>query len=191
MSWSNEKRYRALRDMTPEEHTRLTEVVNQSPWRQVYHIQPPIGLLNDPNGFSYYNGAFHLFYQWFPYGAVHGLKHWYHTRSTDLATWTDEGLAIEPEMAFESHGAYSGSGIVHEDYLYLFYTGNVRDENWDRQANQCLAIMDKQGNIVKHEQPLLSSPPEGYTTHFRDPKVWKHEDQFYFVIGAQRDNLTS
>jgi beta-fructofuranosidase len=35
------------------------------------------GLLNDPNGFVWYNGRYYLFYQWFPFGAVHGMKHWF------------------------------------------------------------------------------------------------------------------
>ena len=49
--------------------------ISKSRYRQIFHIQPHTGLLNDPNGFSYINGRWHLFYQWYPFGAIHGMKH--------------------------------------------------------------------------------------------------------------------
>ena len=35
--------------------------------KPVFHITPPIGWMNDPNGFSFYDGKIHLFYQYHPY----------------------------------------------------------------------------------------------------------------------------
>lgn len=190
MEWTKEERYRPYSAMSKTEESRLLHVVDHAPWRQHYHIQPPTGLLNDPNGFCFYNGQYHLFYQWFPYGAVHGLKHWYHTTSTNLVLWQGQGVAIEPEESFESHGAYSGSGIVVDEQLYLLYTGNERDSNWERTPNQCLAIMKADGSIEKHPSPVVEGSPPGYTEHVRDPKVWQENDQYYFVIGAQREDIT-
>jgi beta-fructofuranosidase len=74
MEWTREKRYRRFEDESPEAMQELMEKVNACPWRQSFHIQPTTGLLNDPNGFAFYNGYYHLFYQWFPMGPVHGLK---------------------------------------------------------------------------------------------------------------------
>nr|WP_152550218.1 sucrose-6-phosphate hydrolase [Geomicrobium sp. JCM 19039] len=154
MEWTKEERYRPYSAMSKTEESRLLHVVDHAPWRQHYHIQPPTGLLNDPNGFCFYNGQYHLFYQWFPYGAVHGLKHWYHTTSTNLVLWQGQGVAIEPEESFESHGAYSGSGIVVDEQLYLLYTGNERDSNWERTPNQCLAIMKQTAASKNYLRPL-------------------------------------
>lgn len=68
MDWTREMRYRHYREMTDAEEKELLEKVNSSIWRQQFHVQPPYGLLNDPNGFAYYQGKYHLFYQWFPFG---------------------------------------------------------------------------------------------------------------------------
>lgn len=60
----------------PEEIRPLHARIAASDYRLRYHIQPVTGLLNDPNGFLRRNdGSWHLFYQWCPWGAVHGLKY--------------------------------------------------------------------------------------------------------------------
>ncbi|MFC0272923.1 glycoside hydrolase family 32 protein [Metabacillus herbersteinensis] len=190
MEWTREQRYRRVDEESAENIEALAMRVNACPWRQSFHIQPKTGLLNDPNGFSYYNGFYHLFYQWFPLGPVHGLKYWYHVKSKDLVNWEDAGIGIEPDHFYDSHGAYSGSAIEHDGKLFMMYTGNTRDENWTRHPYQCIAIMDQTDKITKLEQPVISDVPNGYTDHFRDPKVWKQGETFYTVIGAQRQNET-
>ena len=90
--WSREERYRALQDSDTEELERKHASLSHSIWRTQYHVQTLYGLLNDPDGFSFYNGKWHLFYQWFPFGAVHGLKYWYHVTSEDLLHWHNEGI---------------------------------------------------------------------------------------------------
>ncbi|KZN97952.1 sucrose-6-phosphate hydrolase [Aeribacillus pallidus] len=190
MECTRKQRYRRIEEATKEELNALKEKVNKSIWRQKFHIQPVTGLLNDPNGFSYFNGEYHLFYQWFPLGPVHGLKYWYHTKSKDLVNWQNVGIGIKPNDYFDSHGAYSGSAICHDGKLHLMYTGNTRDENWVRHPYQCLAVMNENGRIEKLQEPVIKEVPKGYTDHYRDPKVWKENDTFYAVIGAQRENKT-
>lgn len=190
MEWTRQQRYRPLNEVSSTELAALQSKVNQCEWRQTFHIQPNTGLLNDPNGFSYFNGEYHLFYQWFPLGPVHGLKYWYHLKSKDLVHWDDLGVGLTPDSDFDSHGAYSGSAIEHQGKLYLLYTGNTRDDDWVRHPYQCVAVMDDNYQITKLDKPVISTIPEGYTDHFRDPKVWKQDDQYYAVIGAQRVNQT-
>ncbi|GJM68664.1 hypothetical protein HMSSN036_08800 [Paenibacillus macerans] len=190
MKMTREEKYRLIAQAKPGELAELRHKVNRCVWRQSYHIQPPTGLLNDPNGFSYYQGEYHLFYQWFPLGTDHGMKYWYHTKSADLAAWDSAGIGIEPGGPYDSHGAYSGSAIEKDGRLYLLYTGNTRDEAWNRHPYQCLAWMNESGLISKLGQPVISSVPPGYTDHFRDPKVWKSGDGYYCVFGAQREGRT-
>ncbi|MBB6024114.1 beta-fructofuranosidase [Paenibacillus sp. JGP012] len=190
MKMTRAQLYRRIDQAEPGEIAKLEKRIAACPWRQSYHIQPVTGLLNDPNGFSYYEGYYHLFYQWFPLGTEHGMKYWYHTRSRDLVHWENIGVAIEPGSPYDSHGAYSGSAVEKDGRLNLIYTGNTRDENWIRHPYQCLAVMDEQHVVTKYEQPVISEVPPGYTEHFRDPKVWLHGDVYYCVIGAQRTDET-
>ncbi|WP_338543614.1 glycoside hydrolase family 32 protein [Paenibacillus tundrae] len=190
MKMNREQRYRRIEQAEPGEVDKLRALISACPWRQQYHIQPITGLLNDPNGFSYYEGHYHLFYQWFPLGTVHGMKYWYHTRSTDLVNWENVGIGISPGEPYDSHGAYSGSAIEKDGKLHLLYTGNSRDEEWIRHPYQCLAIMDESGSVVKMPLPVIDSVPSGYTEHYRDPKVWQDGELYYCVIGAQRTNET-
>lgn len=186
---SREQRYRKLEQATAIELEQLKVKVNECPHRQGFHIQPPMGLLNDPNGFSYYNGRYHLFYQWFPLGPIHGIKYWRHVSSKNLVNWEDHGVGIAPGDWFDSHGVFSGSAIAYNQKLYLLYTGNTRDKNWVRHPYQCLAIMDKKNNITKRSGPVIDGVPEGYTDHFRDPKVFEKDNMYYCMIGAQTKGL--
>lgn len=186
-NWTDELRYQPYYQWDKQYQQLLTETVNHSKWRQHYHIQPESGLLNDPNGFSYFNGQWHLFYQAYPMGPVHGVKSWYHVTSDNLIDWHSEGLALLPDMAYDSHGVYSGSGIVVDDELVLAYTGNVRDQNWQRKSYQMLAKMNPQGEITKADKPFIPAPPKGYTHEFRDPQVFKYQNQYWLLIGAQTD----
>ncbi len=76
MEWTTERRYRPYEDWTQEEIQNIKKNMAQSPWHTHYHVEPKTGLLNDPNGFSYFDGKWVLFYQNFPFGAAHGLKSW-------------------------------------------------------------------------------------------------------------------
>lgn len=186
--WTTEERYRVLKDAS--EIKDLYNLIKKSDYRQSYHIQPITGLSSDPNGFIYHKGIWHLYYQWCPWGAVHGLKYWYHTTSKDLIHWQNEGIGIHPDTIYDNKGVHSGSGFSTDDELYLFYTGNHRDENWVRTPYTCLAQLTDEGELKKMPQPLFGPHPD-YTEHQRDPKVVYNEaDQTYYILlGAQSKDL--
>ena len=184
MNLPTEIRYRKYNDWTSEEKAAIAKNVAQSPWHATYHLEPKTGLLNDPNGFSYFDGKFQLFYQNWPFGAAHGLKQWVHTTSTDLVHFTETGTQLLPDHSHDSHGAYSGSAYQVDDKLFLFYTGNVRDENWVRDPLQIGAWMDKDGKIEKFPEVLIQQPDD-VTEHFRDPQIFNYQGQFFAIVGAQ------
>ena len=186
--WTREERYRVLH--SPDEIRDLYERISNSAYRQTYHVQPVTGLSSDPNGFAWHNGVWHLFYQWCPWGAVHGLKYWYHVSSKDLIYWKNEGIGLAPDRDYDNKGTHSGSAISAGDDLYFFYTGNHRDDNWVRTPYTCAAVLDESGKPQKLEEPLFG-PRDDYSEHQRDPKiVWNEEKQKYYIfIGAQTQDL--
>lgn len=153
------------------------------PYRPQWHLAPAVGLLNDPNGFIQHNGRYHLFYQWNPLACAHGAKFWGHWSSTDLLLWRHEPVALVPSEEYERNGCYSGSAVVREGKMVLAYTGNVKFPDGSRTAYQCLAIENEQGEFDKLG-PVLPLP-EGYSGHVRDPKIWRHDENWYMVLGAQ------
>lgn len=52
--------------------------------KPLFHISAPAGWINDPNGFSVYNGKIHLFYQYYPYLREWGPMHWGHSTTSDM-----------------------------------------------------------------------------------------------------------
>ena len=182
--WTRDERYRVLQ--SPEEIRELYHSVQKSVYRQLYHVQPITGLSSDPNGFALHQGIWHLCYQWCPWGAVHGLKYWYHVTSPDLIHWKNEGIGLAPDRDYDNKGAHSGSAISVGDKLYFYYTGNHRDENWVRTPWTCAAFLNAEGKLEKLPEPLFG-PRDDHSEHQRDPKVvWNAEKQkYYILIGAQ------
>lgn len=164
------------------------EIVEKDFWRQKYHIQGIVGLINDPNGFSQFNGKYHMFYQWNPLGTNHKNKTWAHSVSSDLLNWERLETALRPDTWYSKDGVYSGSAIVDDNKLYLFYTGNVKDLEGNRESYQCLAVSSDGENFERWE-PSIVNQPDGYTRHIRDPKIWKKDGKFYAVIGIQSEDL--
>lgn len=186
------KRYHRYDDIPIELLTSLGEKVADSPYRQLFHIEGDMGYINDPNGVCYFEGEYHLFYQWSPltYSDDSWFQGWYHMTSKDLLHWSSHDTRIEPDSFYESHGAYSGSAIAEKDYIRIFYTGNTRNSHNERIPYQIIATLDKEGQLSKVLPPAITGYPDGYTDHFRDPKLWKNSEGYFAVIGAQRNNLT-
>lgn len=158
------------------------------PFRPDWHISPPQGLFNDPNGFIYHQGQYHLFYQLYPYTCEHKDKYWAHLTSKDLVNWQWQPLALTPSHWFDCHGVFSGHAISRGEELMLFYTGNVRvGEQRDRYTTQCLATSSDAINFTK-QGPVITELPPSVTPHCRDPKVIRHNDRWLMLLGAQRED---
>lgn len=156
----------------------------QDDWRPRFHLAPPHGLMNDPNGLVYHDGLYHVFYQWNPDACSHGAKHWGHFISADLVHWRALPAALAPDTEYESHGCYSGSAVVEDGGIALLYTGNARSDDGGRSSTQCLAHSSDGVSFAKLG-PVIPLPPDGHTAHFRDPKVWREGDSWFMVVGAQ------
>ena len=169
------------------------ENVNKE-YRLGYHIMAPANWINDPNGLIQYKGEYHAFYQHHPYDENWGPMHWGHVKSKDLVNWEHCPVALAPGDEFDKGGCFSGSAVEDDGNLVLIYTGhNYIDKEKDIFfENQNIAV-SKDGGITfeKYENnPVIAKPPVDSIHHFRDPKVWKHEDKWYMVVGnSTKDNI--
>jgi len=88
----------------------LAQESYNEPWRPQFHFTPPKNFMNDPNGLVYYQGEYHLFYQYNPLGTEWGHMSWGHAVSADMLHWKNLAVAI-PEVPGQ-YMIYSGSAIV-------------------------------------------------------------------------------
>ena len=163
--------------------------------RPAFHLTPLTGWMNDPNGFCYYHGQYHLFYQYNPYDTEWDAMHWGHAVSHDLLHWTYLPAALAPDAPYDSFGCFSGSATELPDgRQLLMYTG-VRQEGGDKSREfqtQCIAVGDGTDYQKYEKNPVLGSNalPEDLSPYdFRDPKIWRTENGAYrCVVGARRED---
>lgn len=162
------------------------KVVNQ--YRGKLHLLPPIGWMNDPNGFVYFKGEYHLFYQFHPYDSIWGPMHWGHAKSRDLVHWEELPVVLAPSETYDQNGCFSGSALVVDDRLVLIYTGHV-EAGEERIETQCIAtskdgiVFDKYvGNPVISQEQIQRIAD---ITDFRDPKMFKYGNIYYTVVASK------
>ena len=68
--------------------------------KSLFHVTPETGWMNDPNGFSVYQGKVHLFYQFYPYKTEWGPMHWGHQVTEDLVKWEAYPVAMAPDQDY-------------------------------------------------------------------------------------------
>lgn len=161
-------------------------------YRHQYHLMPPTGWLNDPNGLSYYGGNYHVFFQYAPEDARGGDKCWGHYQSPDLLNWEYTGIAIYPDTEYDRDGAYSGGALTDDGILELFYTGNIKEEGDFDYINEgrgaTVIYLSTEDGIHLTEKELLMTNddyPADLSRHVRDPKVWKDQGSYYMLLGAR------
>ena len=160
--------------------------------RPEFHVAPPVGWMNDPNGFSFYKGKIHLFYQYHPYSTEWGPMHWGHCVSEDFVKWEELPVALAPDRPYDAAGCFSGSAIEDGDRHVLVYTGVMDSDGGDGSAiqQQCLAVGDGLHYEKVEENPVVpwERLPLGFSKEdFRDPKMWREGDTYYLVAGNRNE----
>jgi len=140
--------------------------------------------MNDPNGLVFFDGEYHLFYQYHPHSTVWGPMHWGHVISTDLVHWQHLPIALYPD---EQGMIFSGSAVVDvnntagfgENAMVAVFTYNK-----DYKESQNLAYSTDRGRTwAKYAgNPVIPHP--AHERDFRDPKVFWHEDHWVMSLSA-------
>ncbi|MCI9360017.1 MAG: glycoside hydrolase family 32 protein [Hungatella sp.] len=167
--------------------------------RDLLHLRAPGNWLNDPNGFIYYKGKYHLFYQYFPYAPEWGTMHWGHGVSEDLVHWEHLGIALFPSKRYDENGVFSGSALERDGKLCLYYSAvrylETDDEDIHRakdgrmETSQAIVVSEDGfvfDNWKEKRQiiPVIRDMEIGDAADTRDPKVWLEGDRYFMVLGS-------
>ncbi|WP_240501838.1 sucrose-6-phosphate hydrolase [Bacillus sp. MUM 13] len=161
-----------------------------SPYKMAYHIVPPASWMNDPNGLIYWEGYYHVFFQFHPYDVKTGWMHWGHVRSRDLVHWERLPIALYPLDEYDRDGCFSGSAVDDNGVLTLVYTGNIFIDKELDDVDECQCIATSADGIHFEKDlsnPVIKKHPENGSGHFRDPKVWKKDGFWYMAVGTRKD----
>lgn len=151
-----------------------------------YHVTPPVGWINDPNGFCHWRGQYHMFCQFYPYRPVWGPMHWGHWVSRDLVRWDWVGVALAPDSPFDDQGCFSGTALPDGDRLILMYTGVHKNADGVSVQEQCIAETTDGVHFTKWAcNPVIGAKdlPEGSSPRdFRDPKIMRTDAGYRAIV---------
>ena len=157
--------------------------------RPYIHHTVKNGWNNDPNGLYFYNGEYHLFYQYNPCSTDWENMHWGHAKSRDLFSWEELDTAVFPDK----HGTvFSGCAFIDEKNrsglkegehppILLYYTACANSSELSRgtKTTQRLVCSADGGQTFKVYPNTIV---EHMVACNRDPKVvWCEEMECYIM----------
>ena len=164
----------------------------QEKFRPQFHFSPEKGWMNDPNGLVYYEGEYHMFYQYYPDSTVWGPMHWGHAVSRDLVHWTHLPIALYPDSLGY---IFSGSAVVDVNNTSGFGKDDIppiiavftyhnslleRSGSCSYESQGIAYSIDNGRTWIKYSgNPVLPSPGK---KDFRDPKVFWHEETGKWIM---------
>lgn len=168
--------------------------------RPQFHFSPESNWMNDPNGMVYYEGEYHLFYQYYPDSTVWGPMHWGHAVSPDMVSWEHLPIALYPDSLGY---IFSGSAVIDWDntsglgdggeppMIAIFTHHEMEGERNKTNVFQYQSIAysnDRGRTFVKYEgNPVVSNPG---IKDFRDPKViWHEATKKWIMVFAAYDKV--
>ncbi len=157
-----------------------------------FHLMPPVGWLNDPNGLCQCNGIYHIFFQYSPKNPNGGEKYWGHFMTKDFIEYSYTGPFMSPDNDLDRDGVYSGSAFVEDGIMNIYYTGNVKekgdyDYTYSGRLSNTILVETKDGTWTDEKRAVLTNKdyPEGLSCHIRDPKVFRDKNEYKMVLGAR------
>lgn len=149
-----------------------------------YHVRPPTGYLNDPNGPVLLDGLLHLYFQYRGSFDQKTPTLWGHVTSRDFVRWDYHRPALIPHPILgDRDGCWSGNTVVDDTgRLRAFYSGRVTGEPLQRTLS---AMSYDGGTSFGPPSEVVPAPPagDGIAT-LRDPYVWRDGSSWRMVLGA-------
>jgi len=149
------------------------------PYRPFYHFVSPESTMNDPNGLSFWQGNWHLFYQAYP--PEDKRQHWGHAISKDLIHWKDMPYAIYPNP---ERAVFSGTVYVEDDKAIAMYHGTEAGNMVAVSSDPLLLNWEKvTGKAVI---PLRSKTGFALPYSVFDPSIWKTNGVYYSLSAGRK-----
>ena len=164
-------------------------------FRPSFHFTPPSNWMNDPNGLVYFEGEYHLFYQYHPDDMLWGPMHWGHAVSADLVNWQHLPIALSPD---EKGLIFSGSAVVDwkdtagfgkKAMIAVFTYNNHTYNDKHRVEDQNIAYSKDRGRTWTKYSGNPVVPHPGDLKDFSDPKVFRHKDHWVMLLAAGNEVL--
>ena len=167
----------------------------KEPYRPQVHFSPKQHWTNDPNGLVFFEGEYHLFFQYNPFGDVWGHMSWGHAVSPDLLHWQELPVALREEngvMIFTGsvvidRGNTSGFCLGSRPCMVAVYTGHTPGtETKPALQTQNLAFSNDRGRTwTKYsENPVVNLN----MSDFRDPNVFWSEQSRRWIMAVSLPN---
>ncbi|MBT2513276.1 glycoside hydrolase family 32 protein [Arthrobacter sp. ISL-30] len=148
-----------------------------------FHPRPAQGWINDPNGISYINGRYHVFFQYNPDSARHAKICWGHISSPDLVRWEEHPVALRPQPGGpDEYGCWSGV-VTDDGGVPTAVYSAVRSDGGHSQVSVARGSAD----LVEWNQDghiAATMPSDGLVTAVRDPFIFRFKGRRYAMQGA-------
>ena len=150
-----------------------------------FHFKPQKGWINDPNGLVFFKGKYHVFFQHDPNNEVCGSGIcWGHSATKDFLNWDHLPIALKPDEEYDSFGCWSGTAIVKDEILYIFYT-SAKMSGDNRIETVSIAYSEDGINFKKiADNPIIRSYPKEGGPDFRDPAVFEKNGIYYLILAS-------
>ena len=178
----------ALSGRATQQRGKISDAVSyREMYRPQFHFTPRKNWMNDPNGLVYFEGEYHLFYQYNPFGIKWGHMSWGHAVSRDLVHWQHLPVALPEEngvMIFSGSAVVdekntSGFGLNGKPPMVAIYTGYHPANG--RQDQRIAYSTDRGRTWTKYGgNPVIDIK----STDFRDPKVFWYEPRQRWIMAV-------
>lgn len=175
----------------------LQNILTEDYTKTQYHGGPYQHWMNEPHAPMYYNGKYHLFFQFNLNGPYFRNICWGHLVSDDMVNWTPMKEVITPTagtvapdgvwsggVTYDENGvpilfftagndsfASSGDGLISNQNLGVAYPADPSDPNLTEW-------------IVCDELAIKQQPGQGRRGEFRDAHIWQEDGKWFLLVGS-------
>jgi fructan beta-fructosidase len=174
--------------------------INKEKYRPQFHFTPLAKWMNDPNGLVYFDGVYHLFYQYYPDSTIWGPMHWGHAMSKDLVHWERLPIALYPDsmgyifsgsavMDLKNTSGFGSKANPAMIAIFTYHNPKIEKTSGNEFEYQGLAYsLDKGVSWKKYDKnPIVKNPG---VKDFRDPKVsWNQSAGKWIMVLAAGDKV--